>query len=234
MREEESIKVLRKIFNSEKWFGATYDAVFYQEVNNDINVYVNSPHLLRKELATLESKPLISIGATCEPYLNLEREYDLVAKGLEIIREFSMSVVIITAQDLVLRDLKMLESINEKHKAWVVFKMDKYDIALLEALEIISDRGIKAGIIAKSSFLFNSDQELLNRFIKEAKDSGCKFIIPMYLLETSYISDDYDSSYTNQDAFYELCDQYNMSTKMPLFDEEMTNTVQINLFDIFN
>lgn len=234
MREEESIKVLRKIFNGEKWFGALYDAVFYQEINNDISVYVNAPHLLRKELAALDSKPLISIGATCEPYLNLEREYDLVAKGLEIINEFSMSVVIITGQDLVLRDLKILETINEKHKAWVVFKMDKYDIALLDALEVISDRGLKAGIIAKSSFLFNSDHELLNRFIKEAKDSGCKFIIPMYLLETNYISDDYNNNYVNQDAFYELCDEYGISTKMPLFDEEMTNTIQINLFDMFN
>lgn len=234
MREEDGIKVLRKIFNSDKWFGALYDAVFYQEVDDDITVYVNGVHLLRKELANLDCKPLISIGATCEPYFSLEKDYHLVSRGLEVINEFNMSVVVVTGQDLILRDLNILEKISEHRKAWVVFKMDKYDISLLEAAEIVSARGIKTGIMAKSSFIFNEDYDLVKRFLNEAKNSGCNFILPMHLLENSYVQDDYEPTHPNQEEFYKLCDEIGISNKMPLFDEEMMFTKQIDLFSMFN
>jgi len=156
MREQESIKVLRKIFNSERWFGAFFDAVFYSEADSEIIIHTNAIDKLRTELANLDHKPLISIGATYDPYQHFEKDYELTLKGLELIKEFNFPVVITTGQELILRDLDILESINAGKKAWVVFKMEHYDIALLDAVRMVAERGIKTGIMAKSSFLFES------------------------------------------------------------------------------
>ena len=232
MKEQESVKVLRKIFNSEKWFGAFFDAVFYQDLDGEAVVFTDAVTKLKRELDDLDHKPLISMGATFEPYNNYENDYELTRKGLELVKELDFPVVIITGEELILRDLKLIEEIAKQKKAWVAVRMDHYDIALLDVIKKIASKGIKVGIIAQSSFLFESTNDLIERFVTDARDHACDFILPIYLLEDSYIQDDYKREYAHNDTFFRVCDNVGINTKMPLYDEEFMHTKQINLFDL--
>lgn len=231
MQEIESVKTLRKVFNSEKWFGAIYDIVLYNEVNDQLQIYTNSIDNLEEELSELNHKPLLSLGATYEPYYNIESDYQLVTTTIKTLIDHAFPLVIITSQHLILKDLELLKALNKTSKVWVAFKIDHYDLTLLDAIEEISHAGIKAGIIAKSSFIFESEEELLNRFLNDAKTKGVDFIIPTMVLSENYVNDDFKREYISNDYFYQQANQCDISTKMPFYDEQFMHTVQINLFE---
>lgn len=231
MQEVESVKTLRKVFNSEKWFGAIYDIVLYNEVNDELQIYKNSIDNLEDELTELNHKPLLSVGATYEPYYDIESDYQLVTNTIKSLIDNSFPLIIITSQHLILKDLELLKELNKKSKVWVSFKIDHYDLTLLDAIEEFSHCGIKVGIIAKSSFIFESEEELLNRFLNDAKAKGVDFIIPAMVLSESYVNDDFKREYISNDYFYHQANFYDISTKMPFYDEQFMHTVQINLFE---
>lgn len=231
MREIESNKTLRKIFNSEKWFGAIYDIVLYNEVDKNLEIYTNSLENLELELTELGHRPLLSLGATYEPYYDIENDYQLVSDTIKMLIDLKMPLVLITGQHLILKDLDLLKKLNQTSKVWITFKVNHYDLTLLDALETVHNNGIKVGIIAKSSFIFESEDELLNRFLTDAKAKGVDFIIPAMVLAANYVDDDYKREYIANDYFYQQSSQLGISTKMPFYDEHFMHTVQINLFE---
>lgn len=86
----------------------------------DIAAKTNLPGLLKKELSSLNKRNrlipgfIIPGGGVGDSYQPLEQKYRLMRQTLEICKEFKMPVQILTKSDLVLDDLKLIETMNKE------------------------------------------------------------------------------------------------------------------------
>ncbi len=77
-----------------------------------VDVKVNSPDLLRKEIEHKRTGRVWMSGV-CDPYQPLEKKYELTKKCLEILIEHNWPVTIQTRSPLVLRDIELLKKSNK-------------------------------------------------------------------------------------------------------------------------
>ena len=101
----------------------------------DIEVKENAPELLEKALRSKRQKCMIGTGAMCDPYLHIEETLGLTRKCLELIDRYEYGVAIQTKSNRILRDLDLLQSINEKAKAVVQMTLTTYDEELCKKIE---------------------------------------------------------------------------------------------------
>ena len=101
----------------------------------DIEVKKNAPELLEKVLKSKRKPCMIGTGAMCDPYMHCEKELKLTRKCLEIIEKYGFGAAIQTKSDLILSDLDLLKSINEKSKCVVQMTLTTYDEELCRILE---------------------------------------------------------------------------------------------------
>ena len=80
----------------------------------DIEVKKNAPELLEHVLKHKRKKCMIATGAMSDPYLHLEKELLLTRRCLSLIDQYGFGLAIQTKSDLILRDLDLLKSINDK------------------------------------------------------------------------------------------------------------------------
>lgn len=100
----------------------------------DIEVKENALELLKREL--IKRPPaMIETGAMTDPYVPLEKRLKYVRKSLELIYRYGFGFTCITKSDLVLRDLDLLEKINDKTKAVVQVTITTADDDLCRILE---------------------------------------------------------------------------------------------------
>lgn len=101
----------------------------------DIEVKKNAPELLEKALKSKRKRCMIGTGSMSDPYMPLESELRLTRKCLEIIDKYEFGATVITKSDLILRDLDLLKSINQKAKCVVQMTLTTYDEGLCKKLE---------------------------------------------------------------------------------------------------
>lgn len=101
----------------------------------DIEVKANAPELLERALKSKRNKCMIGTGGMTDPYMPLEKEQKLTRRLLEIIDQYEFGLAIQTKSNLILRDLDLLQSINEKSKCIVQMTMTTYDEALCKKIE---------------------------------------------------------------------------------------------------
>ncbi len=101
----------------------------------DIEVKENAPRLLEQALKSKRRKCMIGTGAMCDPYMHCEEKLQLTRKCLELIDRYEYGLAIQTKSDRILRDLDLLESINEKSKCVVAMTLTTYDEELCKILE---------------------------------------------------------------------------------------------------
>ena len=156
----------------------------------DIEVKVNAVELLEKTLANKRIKGMIGTGAMSDPYLHIEKELHHTRRCLELIDRYEYGLAIQTKSDLILRDLDLLKSINEKTKCVVQMTMTTYDDELCkiiepnvcvtskraEVLNIMRDNGIPTIVWMTPILPFINDTEEnirgLIKFCVEAKVYG--------------------------------------------------------------
>ncbi len=84
----------------------------------DIEVKENAVELIKKEL--IKCRPFMVVtGAMTDPYVPIEKRLQHVRKCLELIYRYGYGFSCLTKSDLILRDLDLLEKINEKAKVVV-------------------------------------------------------------------------------------------------------------------
>ena len=71
----------------------------------------------------------------CDPYQSCEKELRLTRRCLELLDQYGFGATVITKSDLVLRDMDLFYSINEKAKAVVQMSLTIADEALSKKLE---------------------------------------------------------------------------------------------------
>ena len=100
----------------------------------DIEVKENALELLKKELIK-RPKAMIGTGSMTDPYIPAEKHLQYVRKSLEMIYRYGFGFTCITKSDLVLRDLDLLEKVNEKAKAVVQMTLTTADDDLCRIIE---------------------------------------------------------------------------------------------------
>lgn len=101
----------------------------------DIEVKENALDLLEHALRHKKKKCMIGTGSMTDPYIPLETELGTVRKALQLIYEHGFGFTVITKSDRILRDLDLLQKINERTKCVVQMTLTTYDEALCRKLE---------------------------------------------------------------------------------------------------
>lgn len=101
----------------------------------DIEVKVNAPTLLEAALRSKRKKCMIGTGAMSDPYLSLEPELELTRKCISLIAQYGFGLSIQTKSNRILRDLDLLQKINETSKCVVQMTLTTYDEALCKIIE---------------------------------------------------------------------------------------------------
>ena len=139
----------------------------------DIEVKQNAPELLEAALKRKRSRCMIGTGSMCDSYMPLEKQLNHTRRCLEIIDRYGFGVAIQTKSSLILRDLDLLKSINEKSKCVVQMTLTTYDEQLcrivepnvsttkqrFETLKIMRDNGIPTVVWLDPILPFINDTE---------------------------------------------------------------------------
>lgn len=101
----------------------------------DIEVKENALELLEKALLSKKKRCMIGTGAMTDPYIPLEKQLNMTRRALEIIEKHAFGVAIQTKSAGILRDLDLLQRINEKSKVVVQMTLTTQDDGLCRILE---------------------------------------------------------------------------------------------------
>ncbi len=158
----------------------------------DIEVKQNAPELLESALKSKRKKCMIGTGAMSDPYMHCEEQLKLTRQCLEIISKYEFGIAIQTKSDRILRDIDLLDEINQKAKAVVQMTLTTYDddlCAILEpnvcntkrriqVLEEMQKRGIPTVVWLTPILPFiNDTEENVNAILEECIRVGVKGII---------------------------------------------------------
>ena len=101
----------------------------------DIEVKENAIELLEYALKHKRQKCMIGTGSMTDPYIPLEMELLNVRKALSLIYEYGFGFTVITKSDRILRDIYLLQKINDKTKCVVQMTLTTYDEELCKKIE---------------------------------------------------------------------------------------------------
>lgn len=101
----------------------------------DIEIKENALELLEKALLSKKKRCMIGTGAMTDPYIPLEEKLRMTRGALEIIERHGFGVTVQTKSVRILRDLDILQRINEKSKAVVQMTLTTHDDTLCRILE---------------------------------------------------------------------------------------------------
>ena len=158
----------------------------------DIEVKQNAPELLEKALKSKRKKCMIGTGAMSDPYMHCENDLKLTRKCLEIILKHGFGAAVQTKSDLILRDIDLLDEINQSAKCVVQMTLTTYDDALcriiepnvcstkrrIEVLEKMQEKGIPTVVWLTPVLPFINDTvENITAILNECVRTGVKGVI---------------------------------------------------------
>jgi DNA repair photolyase len=176
-----------------------------------LSVKSNAVEVLEKQLHNRAKKNqhgIIVLSSATEPYLQIEQETLLTRKILELILRYRFPVHIITKSDLVLRDLDLLQEINNNailppdlrdqlsHKVFITFSFSTLEAGIakifepgatlpekrLQALKSVLEKGFRSGVSLMPLLPYITDTgENLEYMFKVFKDAGVNYIFPASL-----------------------------------------------------
>ena len=158
----------------------------------DIEVKENAPELLERALKSKRQKCMIGTGAMSDPYMHCEEKLELTRRCLEIINRYEFGASVLTKSDRVLRDIDLLDEINQKTKAVVQMTLTTYDDKLcsilepnvcntkrrIDVLEEMQKRGIPTCVWMTPILPYiNDNEENIQSILEECVRVGVKGII---------------------------------------------------------
>lgn len=161
-------------------------------VFEDIEVKENALELLEAALRSKRKPCMIGTGAMSDPYIPLEMELCMTRRALELIDKYGFGVAIQTKSDRILRDLDLLQHINDRTKAVVQMTLTTFDeklcrivepgvcttAARLKALRTFRDAGIPTVVWLCPLLPFlNDTAENVSAILDACADAGVKGII---------------------------------------------------------
>ena len=101
----------------------------------DIEVKENAIELLENAMKHKRKKCMIGTGSMTDPYIPLEMEIGNVRKSLALIDKYGFGFTVITKSNRILRDIDLLQRLNEKTKCVVQMTLTTLDEALCRKIE---------------------------------------------------------------------------------------------------
>jgi DNA repair photolyase len=135
---------------------------------------------------------MIGTGSMSDPYMHIEEKLGLTRRCLEIILQYDFGLAIQTKSDRILRDIDLLDEINQSAKCVVQMTLTTYDDDLckklepnvcntkrrIEVLEEMQKRGIPTIVWITPVLPFiNDTEENLTAILNECARTGVKGII---------------------------------------------------------
>jgi len=190
-----------------------------------VDVKVNAPEVLARQLTRLKKRSRISFGTVCDPYQPLELKYQITRQCLEILKPYRHSLSILTKSTIVVRDIDILSRLHKLRVSFTITTMDEQVRKIFEpgapsteqrfkALRTLSHSGIRTSVFVAPVLpnLSDSEKNLCGIF-KMAKIHGAEYVMfdtlnpyPKVwrnirrLVKTSFPETikDYDYFYTNR------------------------------------
>ncbi|NLD26814.1 MAG: radical SAM protein [Acholeplasmataceae bacterium] len=181
----------------------------------DIAVKKDAIPIFEAEIKRKRKPGLITTGSMCDPYLPLERELQLTRQMLEIIRDHRFSVSLLTKSELILRDIDLIEDINQRARALVCMTITTYDDELCRriernvtvtskrfaCLELFRKRNIPIGIWLGPILPFiNDSMDNMVKIVERCVEIGVRYIIVFDFGTTKRAG--------SQEHFYQSLDRY--------------------------
>jgi len=101
----------------------------------DIEVKQDAPKMLDIELSKKRNPVMVATGAMTDPYCHVENETQYTKQCLEVILKHNCGVAIQTKSDRILRDIDIIEKINNCSKAVVEMTLTTFDDELCKIIE---------------------------------------------------------------------------------------------------
>lgn len=97
----------------------------YPDWEGRIQIRANIPELLEEQLKDWNKGDYIFLGSLCDPFMELEREYQLTRKCLELIRRYEIPMLMTTsaANQVIFRDIDILKGM--KQRAIIVVELSR-------------------------------------------------------------------------------------------------------------
>jgi len=161
-------------------------------VFEDIEVKENALELLEAALKSKRHPCMIGTGSMSDPYMPMEKKLEMTRGALLLIEKYGFGATLLTKSDLVLRDLNILQRINQKTKAVVQMSLTNCDEALERFLEpnvcatqrrIQTLKQIQAAGVPTVVWLcpvipfLNDTQENIRGIVEACAETGVKGII---------------------------------------------------------
>jgi DNA repair photolyase len=159
-----------------------------RDFEREIVVKVNAPELLKAELSRPSWKQeIVALGTNTDPYQWVESRYRLMPGIWEAIRDSATPSSLVTKSPLVLRDLSLLQEINERSEMTVYLSVPTLDekawratephtpspAARLNAVRELNRAGIPAGVLVAPLMPgINDSPEQVERILALAREAG--------------------------------------------------------------
>ena len=101
----------------------------------DVLVKENAIDLFKSALRRKKEKCMIATGSMSDPYIPIEEDLCMTRTVLDLINRYGHGFTCITKSDLILRDLELLEEINQKSKVVVGMTLTCCDDRLSKIIE---------------------------------------------------------------------------------------------------
>jgi DNA repair photolyase len=159
-----------------------------EDFEREIVVKVNVPEVLRAELARPSWKrEHVALGTNTDPYQWVESKYRLMPGIWQALRDFDTPASLVTKSPLVLRDLDLLQELNESSEMSVYMSVPTLDEgawratephtpsprARIKAVAALNDAGIPAGVLVAPLMPgINDSPEEVHKIRDLAREAG--------------------------------------------------------------
>ncbi len=161
-----------------------------------IGVKTDFLHNLNRKLSNAAGEIHLGLGASCEPYCEQEKEFNITRNSVELISKHDFPLQIFTKSSLVLRDLDLLRGHSEKGLLAVSVSLMATDDKLSEIFEpFVIPSGERVSLIKELSkndiftgavlapiipYITDSEEQLDGVFEK-VKRAGGQYVLPSVL-----------------------------------------------------
>jgi len=115
-----------------------------EEWGSFVDIKVNAPEVLIKDIKRLKAKPTIFLSSVCDSYQPVEAKYKITRQCLEILSQFSFPIAILTQSKLVTRDIDLFKKFKEIEVGMSFITMNEKATRIFQPLAASPGERVKA------------------------------------------------------------------------------------------
>jgi DNA repair photolyase len=154
-----------------------------------VDVKINAPSILEKQLTRLKKTSRILIGTVCDAYQPIEKKYQITRKCLTRLIPYKHKISILTKSPLVLRDLDIFKELKDIEIGFTITSLDPRVRRVFEpgtsppeqrfdALRELSKNRIRTWVfVAPVLPYFCDSKRAITSIIQRTRDAGARHIM---------------------------------------------------------